>query len=33
MPTFDECLAEAYAIHVRAWYDAHPVVLDLAEVA
>ncbi len=26
MPTYEECLAEAYAEYVRSWLDAHPEV-------
>lgn len=30
MPTFEECLAEAYAEYVRAWYDQHPIHAEAA---
>ncbi|WP_439592381.1 hypothetical protein [Microbacterium sp.] len=26
-PTYEECLEEALAIYVRAWYDDHPEAL------
>lgn len=31
-PTYQECLAEAYAEYVRWWYQAHPITAQQAEV-